>query len=41
MELNMDPTNLALAVIVIAMLALIPCGCIMTRPKRKPPALAD
>ena len=31
-------TNIELWVILIAMLAIIPCGCIMTRPKRPPAA---
>jgi uncharacterized membrane protein len=32
---NMDLTNIALVVILIAMIALVPCGCVMTRSKRK------
>jgi hypothetical protein len=30
-------TNIALSLIFIAILALIPCGCILTRPKKEPP----
>jgi hypothetical protein len=29
--------DIALWIIVIAMIALIPCGCILTREKAKPP----
>jgi tetratricopeptide (TPR) repeat protein/uncharacterized membrane protein HdeD (DUF308 family) len=31
----MDPTNIALGLVLIAMIVLIPCGCIMTRPGNK------
>jgi hypothetical protein len=31
----MNLTNIGLSLILIAMIALIPCGCIMTRPKKK------
>jgi hypothetical protein len=31
----MDPTNIALWLILIAMIAIIPCGCVMTRPREK------
>jgi hypothetical protein len=31
----MDPTNILLGLIVIAMIALLPCGVIMTRPKKQ------
>jgi disulfide bond formation protein DsbB len=34
----MDPIDIALLVIVIAMFALIPIGCIMTRKRETPPA---
>jgi len=32
---TMDPTNIGLWLILIATIALIPCGCIMTRPRVK------
>jgi hypothetical protein len=35
MELPMNLTNIGLWLILIAMIALIPCGCIMTRPRKK------
>jgi len=31
----MSPTNIGLWLVLIAMIALIPCGCIMTRPRKK------
>jgi len=31
----MDPTNIGLVIILIALLALVPCGCIMTRHSNK------
>jgi hypothetical protein len=34
-SLTMDPTNIALWLILIAMIAIIPCGCVMTRPREK------
>lgn len=33
----MDPTNIALWVIVIAMVVIVPIGCILTRPKDDAP----
>jgi uncharacterized membrane protein len=32
---NMDLTNVALVLILIAMILLVPCGCVMTRSQRK------
>jgi hypothetical protein len=34
-------TNVALWIILIGMIAIIPCGCIMTRRPNKPPAAAN
>jgi hypothetical protein len=37
----MDFTSIALSLILVAILILIPCGCILTRqPKKEPPNLA-
>jgi len=38
---DMTLTNLGLWVILAALLALIPCGCIMTRPSKKDAPQAD
>jgi hypothetical protein len=38
-ELHMDPTNIALGLILIALIVLIPAGCIMTRQKSDKPQL--
>jgi hypothetical protein len=35
MELKMNLTNIGLWLILMAFIALIPCGCIMTRPRKK------
>jgi len=35
MELKMNLTDIGLWLILIATIALIPCGCIMTRPRKK------
>jgi hypothetical protein len=34
MEPPMNLTNIGLCLILVAMIALIPCGCIMTRPRK-------
>jgi hypothetical protein len=35
MELKMNPVNIGLWLILIATIVLIPCGCIMTRSRKK------
>jgi hypothetical protein len=37
----MTLTNLALWAVVIGLFAIVPIGCVMTRPKKKPLAMAE
>jgi hypothetical protein len=37
----MTLTNLGLWAVLVALLAIVPIGCLMTRPKKKPLAAAE
>jgi hypothetical protein len=40
-EFAMTLTNLALWAVLIGLFAIVPIGCVMTRPKKKPLAAAE
>jgi hypothetical protein len=40
-EGHMTLTNLGLWIVLLALLALIPCGCVFTRPRKHNPAATE